>query len=64
MYAKKNRATLPVKIVKPDIAMASFVLNENIAMIIGIIRPPPPTPPTLARAIRKVKMRTPKNSVR
>ena len=44
-------------------AMASFVENVNIAMIIGIIRPPPPMPPTLASANRMVITIRPMNSV-
>lgn len=50
--------------VKPDMAIASFVLKENIAIIMGIMRPPPPTPPTFASAIKNVSVRTPKNSER
>ena len=53
-----------MKIVKPEMAIASLVLKENMAIMIGIIRPPPPTPPTLAKAIRNVRMMTPKNSER
>ena len=59
-----KRATLPVKIVKPEIAMASLVVKENMDMIIGIISPPPPIPPTLASAKRIVMTTTPKNSLK
>jgi hypothetical protein len=51
-----------VKIVKPEIAMASLVVKVNKAMDIGMIRPPPPTPPTLAKAIRIVITIMPMNS--
>ena len=59
-----KRATLPVKIVKPEMAMASLVVKENMDMIIGIISPPPPIPPTLASARRIVMTTTPKNSLK
>ena len=49
----KNRAILPMRIVKPEMAIASFVVNMNKAIVIGIMRPPPPMPLTLARA-RKI----------
>ena len=52
-----------MKIVKPDIAMASLVVKVNKAIEIGMIRPPPPTPPTLARATSKVITIIPMNSV-
>jgi len=58
-----NLATLPVKIVKPEIAIASFVVKVNKAIEIGMISPPPPTPPTLARATSKVITIMPMNSV-
>ena len=58
-----KRATLPVKIVKPEMAMASFVVNVNIAIMIGIMRPPPPIPPTLASAKRMVITMMPMNSL-
>ena len=58
-----NLATLPVKIVNPDSAMASFVEKVNIAIMMGMIRPPPPIPPTFASASRIVMTMMPKNSL-
>ena len=58
-----NRATLPVRMVKPDIAIACLVENLKSAIVMGIIKPPPPIPPTLASARSIGSMMTPKNSL-
>ena len=38
------------------IEIASIVVNPNIAIHIGIVRPPPPTPPLLARPNKNGKI--------
>ena len=53
-----------MKIVKPEMAMASFVVKVKSAIEIGMIKPPPPIPPTLASAIRNVRINMPMNSLK
>ena len=60
---KINLATLPVRIVKPEIAIACFVENLNKAIVMGMIKPPPPMPPTLASANRRGITMIPTNSL-
>ena len=54
---------LPKKIRTPELAIASFIENPNIDIIIGIIIPPPPIPPTFERTVSNVKIIRPINSI-
>ena len=58
-----NLAMLPVRIVKPEIAIACLVENLNKAIVMGMIKPPPPMPPTLASARRRGITMMPTNSL-
>ena len=58
-----NLAMLPVRIVKPEIAIACLVVNLNKAIVMGMIKPPPPMPPTLASARRIGITMIPTNSL-
>ena len=64
MVVTINLAILPVRMVKPDIAIACFVENLNKAIVIGMISPPPPMPPTLASASRIGSTMIPTNSLK
>lgn len=62
MLKPKYFTQAPTKIVELLIAIASIVLKPKRAIATGIIRPPPPTPPQLAKPSRMGKRTIPPHS--
>ena len=55
----KKRTNVVKKMEKLDTAIAGFVVNLNVAMIIGIATPPPPIPAMLLSAMTMENMMMP-----
>ena len=60
----KNLITAPTAIVKFEIAIDSFVEKPQKVIKKGMIKPPPPIPPTLAAPNRTGKIIVPMNSIK